>query len=182
MRLTKYGVTLSRLTEDKIELVRNWRNDPKISRYMEFKDYITPEMQFNWFRKIDNENNFYFIIEYKGKGIGLINIRDIDYDKSEGEAGIFIYDDECLNSTVSFQASFNLYDFCFEELKLNRIIAHILKDNKRAIKYNKLVGYRISENQENIDNQLYTLNKADYLNAKNEFIMILNVYNQSNQI
>ena len=38
----KYGITLKRLTVDKIELVRNWRNDPKISQYMEFRDYITP--------------------------------------------------------------------------------------------------------------------------------------------
>lgn len=175
MKITNYGVTLIRLTEDKIEQIRNWRNDPKITQYMEFKGYITPEMQLNWFRKINNVNNFYFIIEYRGKDIGLINIRDIDYEKLEGEAGIYIYDDECLNSTISFQASFCLYDYCFEELKLIRTIAHILKDNKRAIKYNKMIGYRISENQENINNQLYFLNKIDYLIVKNEFVPILNI-------
>ena len=34
MKVIKYGVCLNRLTETDIELVRNWRNDPKISQYM----------------------------------------------------------------------------------------------------------------------------------------------------
>ena len=49
MFFEKYGVKLERLTADKIELVRNWRNDPKISQYMEFRDHITAEMQKKWF-------------------------------------------------------------------------------------------------------------------------------------
>ena len=100
MKITNYGVTLSRLTEDKIELVRNWRNDPKIAQYMEFKEHITPEMQLNWFKKINNENNYFFIIEFEGKEIGLINVKDIHYSEKVGEGGIFIYDDNYLNSDI----------------------------------------------------------------------------------
>jgi hypothetical protein len=58
MFFEKYGVKLERLTADKIELVRNWRNDPKISQYMEFRDHITAEMQKKWFASVDNENNY----------------------------------------------------------------------------------------------------------------------------
>jgi len=177
MKIEKYGVVLSRLTEDKIELVRNWRNDPKISQYMEFKDFITPEMQKKWFDKINNDKNYFFILLVDNKEIGLINVRDIDYILAEGEAGIYIYDDEYLNSSIPFQATFCLYDFCFKVLKLNRLLAHILKDNKRAIKYNKMMGYKISVNQENINNQLYYLYKEEYLNIRNEFLPILNINN-----
>ena len=88
MKLEKYGIILKRLTYDKIELVRNWRNDPKISQYMEFRDYITLEMQEKWFQKINNDNNFFFIIEYEGKEIGIANIKDIEYKEKTGEAGI----------------------------------------------------------------------------------------------
>jgi len=172
MEITKYGVTLRRLTEDKIEMVRNWRNDPKISQYMEYKEYITPEMQKKWFKKIDNNENYFFIIEVDKKEIGLINIRDIDYDLLEGEAGIYIYDDNFYNSTISFQSSLVLCDFCFESLKLNRVIAHILKDNKRAIKYNKLMGYKIAIEQDEVYNQLYYLNKKDYNFTKDDLIKL----------
>ncbi len=174
MEITKYGITLRRLTEDKLEMIRNWRNDPKISQYMEFQDYITPEMQANWFKKIDNEYNYYFIIEYENKEIGLTNIRDIDYTKKEGEGGIYIYDDNYLNTTVSYQAILCLNDFGFEDLKLDRMIAHIRQDNKRAIKYNLILGYIKQPGQEQILNQLYTLNAADYLVAKKKIIRLLN--------
>jgi UDP-4-amino-4,6-dideoxy-N-acetyl-beta-L-altrosamine N-acetyltransferase len=172
MEISKYGVTLRRLTGDKIEMIRNWRNDPKIAQYMEYKEYITPEMQKKWFEKINNDNNYFFIIEVNNKEIGLINIRDIDYELREGEAGIYIYHDDFYNSTISFQATFVLYDFCFETLKLNRVIAHILKDNKRAIKYNKLMGYKIAIGQDEVYNQLYYLNSKDYYFSKEDFIKL----------
>ena len=173
MKITNYGVTLSRLTEDKIELVRNWRNDPKIAQYMEFKDYITPEMQLNWFKKINNDSNYFFIIESEGKEIGLINVKDIDCDKFKGEAGIFIYDDDCLNSTISFQATLCLYDYCFETLKVKQLSAHILNDNKRAIKFNKMIGFKILQNQEHVNNQLYLLTYEDYVKNRNEISPII---------
>ena len=172
MEISNYGVTLRRLTEDKIEMIRNWRNDPKIVKYMEYKEYITPEMQKKWFDKINNDNNYYFLIVVDNKEIGLINIRDIDYDSLEGEAGIYIYDDEYLNSTVSFQCSLLLYDFCFEKLKLKKIIAHIIKDNKRAIKYNKMLGYILNDKDDNSVNQLYYLEKSNYITVRQDLIKL----------
>lgn len=161
-RIEKYGVVLNRLTHDKIELVRRWRNDPKISQYMEYRDEITPEMQEAWFKKIDNDNNFYFLIEVDNKEIGLINVRDVNYDKSEGETGIFIWDEEFLNSTISFQAVLCITDFCFETLNLTKVIAHVLGDNKRAVKFNLALGFVKSMNQESIKNQEYTLSYNNY--------------------
>jgi RimJ/RimL family protein N-acetyltransferase len=53
-------------------------------------------------------------------------------------------------------------DFCFETLLLKRLIAHVLKNNKRAIQFNKLLGYQIADNQDDIQNQLYNLSKEEY--------------------
>ena len=166
MKLEKYGIVLNRLTHDNIELVRNWRNDSKISQYMEFQEYITPEMQEKWFQKIDNDNNYFFIIEYEGRKVGLVNIKDIDYEQKTGEGGIFIYDDEYLNSDVSFRASLCNSDFFFETLNLERITAHILSDNKRAVKYNLMLGFEKQPNQDNVHNQLYHLEKENYFKKR----------------
>lgn len=171
--ISKYGVTLRRLTHDKIELVRRWRNDPKISKFMEYRDVITPEMQEIWFKKIDNINNFYFIIEAEGKEIGLINIRDIDYEIGNGEPGIFIWDDDFLNSTYSFRSVLNLTDFCFETLGLKELVIHVLKDNKRAIQFNKAYGYEISQNQDGVYNQEYRMDYSRYKSKRNKIIKLL---------
>lgn len=155
MEISNYGITLRRLTRDKIEMVRNWRNDPKIQRFMEFRDYITPEMQQKWFDRINNDNNYYFIIVFRGKEIGLTNTKDIDYKKGTGEAGLFIYEDEYLNSDISFRSALCMGELFYYDLKLKISLAHICRDNKRAIQYNKFLGYKITDNQENIYNQLY---------------------------
>lgn len=173
MTFEKYGVTLKRLTKDKIELVRNWRNDPKISQYMEFRDYITPEMQAKWFAKIDNDQNYYFIIEYKGKEIGLTNVKDIDYGAKTGEGGIFIYDDSFLNSDIPFRVIFALNDFCFDELHLEKMIAHIMSDNKRAIDFNLILGYKKDASSSDTGKMLYILTKEDYLKQRNRFAKLL---------
>jgi len=174
MILEKYGVILKRLTHDKIEMVRNWRNDPKISKYMEFREYITPEMQEEWFQRINNDNNFFFIIEHAGKEIGLVNAKDIDYEQKTVEGGIFIYDDDYLNSDIPFRASLCSSDFAFETLNLERVIIHVLSDNKRAIKYNLMLGFERQPNQENIHNQLYFMTKENYLKKRALIKRLLN--------
>lgn len=40
LQLNGYGITMRRLTKDKIELLRQWRNDPKIRQYMIYQEYI----------------------------------------------------------------------------------------------------------------------------------------------
>lgn len=171
--IQKYGVVLRRLTHDKIEMVRQWRNNPKISQYMEYRKEITPEMQESWFKKIDNVYNFYFIIEVNGKEIGLINVRDIDYEQRTGEPGIFIWDDDYLNSTISFCAALDLTDFCFETIGLKELVIHVLKDNKKAIGFNKALGYVLSENQDDIYNQEYRMNYENYKKKRNIITKLL---------
>lgn len=161
--ITKYGVKLVKLTHDKIELVRRWRTDPKIAQYMEYRGEITPEMQEQWFNKINKSgNDFYFIMEVDGKDIGLINVKDVEWEKKTGETGIFIWDDEYLNSDYAIRFVMAIHDFSFEELGLESLHGHTLSNNKRANRLNKAMGYVIAQNQDNVDNKAYILMKDDY--------------------
>lgn len=177
-RIEKYGVVLKRLTHDKIELVRKWRNDPKISQYMEYRDEISREMQENWFRKIDNIHNLYYLIEIKGNDIGLINIKNIE--NKHGEAGIFIWDDKYLNSDVSYRAHLVLFDVFFNDMKMDYILSHILKSNKRARRFADFLGSKLADIQENVENQLSILSKHDYL-FNNNRIRYIKHFNNNNE-
>ncbi|GAK91041.1 hypothetical protein JCM19297_2486 [Nonlabens ulvanivorans] len=42
-------IKLIPLTEDKLELVRAWRNSTEVSSYMYTESIITAEQQLNWF-------------------------------------------------------------------------------------------------------------------------------------
>lgn len=160
-RLENYDVVLKRLTEDKIEMVRCWRNDPKISQYMFFRQHITSEMQKKWFQSVDNDRNLYYIIEYKGEDIGLINVKDINHQEKSGESGVFIYEDKCLNSDISYRAHLCLFDHYFVDLSNEELHAHILSNNNRAKRFCEFLGY-IGK-----DENTYILTKENYINNKN---------------
>lgn len=174
--ISKYGITLRPLTHDKIEMVRQWRNSPKIQQYMEYRQEITPEMQEAWFLKISTSGkDFFFIMEFEGKEVGLINIKDVDFEKKEGEPGIFIWDDDFLNCGASVRASLARNDFAWDTLKLERMVSHVLSDNKRAIRYNKMQGFVLAPDQEGVYNQKYILEKANAIKSKEKLIKILNL-------
>jgi len=163
LQIEKYGIILQQLTKEDIELVRNWRNDPKISKHMSFRNYITPQMQEAWFESINSSGaDFYFIIKHGVNRVGLANIKNVSWSDKTGEAGLFIYEDNYLSSLFPFQVICTLNDFAFYELELNFLTAHMLKNNQIAIRFNKRLGYIILENQDGIENQKYVLSRVGY--------------------
>ena len=100
MIIDSNGIKVERLREKDIELVRTWRNSQFVKQYMNFRETITPEMQMKWFKSIDNFNNLYFIIHYKNEKVGLGNIKNIDWEKREGEVGIFISKQKFIGSIL----------------------------------------------------------------------------------
>jgi len=161
MILTKGNISFRRLTIDDIELVRNWRNSQQINQYMAFRDHITPEMQVAWFHSINNMNNLYFIIEYKNEKVGVFNGKDINWEQGTMETGIFIAEEKYINTELPLLAVLS-----FGEIGLNIFnmtsYAHMLKSNKRAIRYNKLLGFELCDGQEELENQLYVLNRERF--------------------
>ncbi len=162
--LQQYGVKLVRLQEEDIELVRHWRNQSDIANFMEYRNYITVEAQSKWFNSVNNKYNYYFIIEFENKKVGLINAKNFDPAIGFGEGGIFIWDKDYINSFAAVFGTLCLLNFVFLELKLCKISRiRILKNNDRAIHYNQLIGYKLLPDQESTENQLYELTYDDYI-------------------
>ncbi len=174
--LHNYGITLKRLSQDKIEMVRCWRNNPKIAQFMEFRSEITPEMQQKWFDSINNNNNLFYIIVFRDEEIGLINIKNIC--NCSGEGGIFIWNEAFLNSDISYRAHLALFDAAFNSGLLTEITSHVLSDNPRAQRFTQFLGFQIADNQSGTYNQLYRLNKQNYFENKNRQ-RFLKRYNKS---
>ena len=67
------GIRLRQIELEDIELLRVWRNDHKIGQFMFFREHITKEMQLACYKSL-TFNDFYFIIEYQDKTLGLIHL------------------------------------------------------------------------------------------------------------
>ena len=141
MKITRYGLTLHRLEKEQTELVRQWRNDRKISRFMFYKGEINSEMQIEWFDSINNEQNFFFLIFNKEKPVGLINISSIDWENKTAYTGLFIYDDTFLASDVPVMASLALLDVFFLLFDIQSVYAKVKGNNKTAHSYNSSLGF-----------------------------------------
>ena len=157
MIIKGYGIELERLTKADIELVRYWRNSERINRFMEFRGYITPEMQEAWFHSIDTPENNYFIIRYNGEKVGLIHGSQLDWKEYvTRNGGIFIWDESLWNTLVPLSAAFLLTEISFI-FGMKKTYAKILRSNTNSIAFNRQLGYVLAEGQETQENQQYVL-------------------------
>jgi RimJ/RimL family protein N-acetyltransferase len=161
--IEQYEIKLKRLTHDDIELVRKWRNDPKIRKHMAFKKHITKEMQEAWFTSINNKYNYYFLIEHKGEYIGVIDNKKINWEKRSGEGGIFIWNTQSKHEFAPVLASLCLLNLVAHLNLLRKSFVQILNTNTKSVAYNKALGYSLLPGQEKQKNQYYLLIKEDYL-------------------
>lgn len=173
MIIDSNGIKVERLREKDIELVRTWRNSQFVKQYMNFRDTITPEMQKTWFKSIDNFNNLYFIIHYKNEKVGLGNIKNIDWEKREGEVGIFISKQKFIGSILPLVGSITLSDLVFQIFKFNRVLAQIRHDNLRSKKLSTLMGSKLAEGQEGKESQLYYLTRESFYKSFNKFFILM---------
>lgn len=167
------GIKIERLKASDIELVRQWRNSAFVRQHMNFREHITPEMQLEWFRSIDNFNNFYFILHFKDLKVGLGDIKNVDWDDSSGEAGVFIAEKNYLSSFLPVVGALTLSELVFKIFKLKRIYSQIRIDNKRAMKFNKLFGYKRVEGEEGKDSQLHYLTGESFFKATRKFFLLM---------
>lgn len=145
MILEAYGLRLSRLREEDIELVRHWRNSEKIRQHMHYRGLITSEMQKKWFSSIDNISNYFFILQHGESKIGLVNLSKVNYDKDDAEAGIFIWDDDFLGKGAPVKALLILMNFGYYCLGLKLLYGLVLRDNVRAINLYKKIGAVVTD-------------------------------------
>jgi hypothetical protein len=164
LELEQFEVKLKRITINDLELLRQWRNSDFVRSKMVLKDIISKDQQLAWFKSIDNALNYYFIIEFEQKNVGVINAKNFSLENGFGEGGIFIGEPEYESSFAAVYASLCLLNFVFYGLEnIHKSKVRILKSNERAIQYNKLLGYEILENQKDDDSLLMELTKENFL-------------------
>lgn len=148
MTIAGNGVLLREIEMKDLEMVRLWRNDPKISQFMLSQEQITPAQQQQWFDLCrQSSTQMHFVILYKDHPIGVANIKSVGHkplsESHAFEPGLYIYDDRYRGNFLSFCPALTLNDYCFEYLGCDRLTARVLKNNEAAIRFNKQLGYEV---------------------------------------
>lgn len=163
MLISNFGITLSQLTLEDIELVRYWRNSKEISSVMEYQKFITEEEQKKWFNSLNPNSDFYFLINYKGVKVGLIHTSHINLNEKTADAGLFIWDKNYLGTHIPVLASLAMLEYFFENTGLEKYFAKVGRENKVAVRYNTALGFSFLKKSADSDFDFYVLEKGNYL-------------------
>lgn len=146
--LSGYGVSLTRLREEDIELVRQWRNHPEVARHMISQDHISPAQQLAWFRRIDAASDrACYLVRYDGEPTAFASVTATDGAALAAgdtlEAAIYLApDSRCRGTMLAFAPALALNDACFDRLGCTSLVARVRTDNAPALRFNTVMGYR----------------------------------------
>jgi RimJ/RimL family protein N-acetyltransferase len=165
--ISKFGITFKRLDLEQLELVRQWRNSDDVRLFMQYQEMISPDEQLQWFNNVNNSENYYFIAYKDEEPFGVYNVKNILSQFKSAEVGVYLINKRYWELDWSMRGTFLLMDFVFHGLKLNSVIAHVLKSNKKTYYYNRQLGFHEDVLLSNEKSYFLILKKEDFYSMKN---------------
>lgn len=134
-------VVLRPIDIDDAQFALDIRQDPRFTKYLPKLD-ITIEQQKSWIasQREKADDYFFIVFDKESNRIGTFGVYDFNGIEAEG-GRLTMLGDSC----QSIEAGILLFDFCFDVLKLERIVGYVYESNKRALRYNKIFGKVLPE-------------------------------------
>lgn len=137
------NVVMTRLREEDLEMVMDWRMRPYITKYMNTDPVLTIDKQRQWFENLKDRNDqIHWIIRLDEKPIGLINVVGIDRTNSRCSWGYYIAEKEARSLRLAMYLEWSLYDYVFDVLKLHKLCNETFVENKQVVKLHIMCGGR----------------------------------------
>lgn len=128
-------------------MLLSWRNSERIRSVMLTDHKITWEEHYNWFKR--NEHNDpprNLIFEFKGMPIGYIGYTEYDEVNRSCSPGCYLGNIEKAPIDAGMTLFITTMEYAFDVLQMNFLKTEVFKSNNKAVKLDKLLGYRIIEN------------------------------------
>lgn len=124
------NVKLKKIDKDDLELLRNWRMQENVTKYMLTDPIITKESQLEWFNKINNDDSrIDYVIVCDDVRIGYYGITNINYENSSCEIGFYIGDNEYRGKGIFKIVQKQIENKIFNDLILSKIVINVLENN-----------------------------------------------------
>ena len=130
--------------EDDLEMIMNWRMLPEITKYMYTDPVLTLESQQKWFYSLKDRTDIMpFIIEVDNIPAGTLTITDIDYVNKRCAWGYYMAVQEKRSLPLALALEWNLYDYVFDVLDMNKLTGEIFSFNKGVVCIHQMCGSEI---------------------------------------
>ena len=135
-------LSLHTITSDDLELLRNWRNDKDVNKYLITDLIISHDQQIIWYNSLDFSTSIYFLFRENDIPIGLAYAREINTNTDSFEGSIFIGDKQYLITHHPVKASLMLSYLLFEKLHFKTAYSIVHRKNKSALDLDNRFGYK----------------------------------------
>ena len=142
---TDPGKTVTSLRDfrpDDMEMIRQWRNLPKVADYMYTDHVISPEEHAAWFaRALNTPACKYWIIVCDGEDVGVANLSEIDRINRRCYWGFYVVSPNVGGKSVGMQAEYAVLNYVFDDLKFEKLCCEVLSFNRGVIEMHRRFGF-----------------------------------------
>ncbi len=131
-----------------IPRLNHWRNDLTTREQLVLHPYPIPlEQDMLWFKEriaVANNRQIYFGVSLKDTHelAGYANIININWIHRTCNVGALIRKSQHKHQALGLETAVLVMEYVFKTLGLERICVHVIADNKRALMFNRMLGYR----------------------------------------
>lgn len=137
-------ISIRKIKKSDTKNIIKWRNSDAIMSVFIDRTPLTKEQHYKWLENKVKTGQVVQFIAYdsiKNKDFGSVYFRNIDSIHKKAEIGIFIGEEDYIGKGNGYRITLEALDYAFNELKLNKVYARILKFNKPSYSMFKKVGF-----------------------------------------
>ena len=139
------SVILKEISPEFFSYLIKWRNDKNLNKYINQKVELTMESQISWYENIylkdDTQGLFVVVDKTSNTPIGTLGWTDMDYDNRRVVTGRMLLIDKTYAEKF-LEACLLESDFLYQTVDI--MYGHVVKDNKKALRMNKFLGYCVN--------------------------------------
>jgi len=124
------------------DMLRAWRNQPDVARFMHTEHVIGPEEHARWFvRMLSDPTVRYSVIELDGAPVGLVCITDIDLLNERCSWAFYLAEANVRGRGVGTVVEFSTMQYAFEVLGVQKLCCEVLDFNQPVIDMHRSFGF-----------------------------------------
>lgn len=144
--MERLDVRLRRLRAGDSEMVRGWRNSPRVAADLVTNHEISAEEHEAWLgRVLRSDDCRYWIICLGDRPVGLASIVDIDRVEKRCRWGFYNGEADLRGRGIVTAALTSVLDQAFGELGLDVVAAEVLASNAASMAVHRRLGFEIVE-------------------------------------
>ncbi len=141
-------INFSNLDTDEKKMILEWRNDPKIRKWMRTKKPITLKEHLNFIDSLKSRTDKrYFVAKEREKYIGVIDFTDVNPKEKSAFFGLYT-NPSLKKSGTGSKLLARIIDYAKKDLDLKLLRLEVLSSNKKAIALYEKFGF-LKYGQEN---------------------------------